>query len=345
MRNAEQGVRNELALSPHISDQRASADNRRSDSAYNDEDETTGYSNGSHNDRMLQHNGGISAEGEDHADSEVDDVLDDDMMDKISSSPSIDDGGCLSSIVWLPHDLTSNSMETLERDVKSSLILQFLSLLLLLLHKTLSRQEITVKAIIWPFAMKLRCSRPSTTNGSSGGQFSQSQLGVFANLRRYLNEMEMVIQRLSCMVFTVFSILQAILSTIITEVFLEIFLAVLVQIALTLKSLNNHRESSDECQESLDQLCRPDPSNYDRDDENDTSFCNDLDSTVSCFGANCLQKTEDIDFEFVYALHTFVATVEGQANATKGDTMVLLDDSNSYWWLVRVVKDGSIGRS
>ncbi|TGJ76424.1 hypothetical protein E0Z10_g10880, partial [Xylaria hypoxylon] len=45
----------------------------------------------------------------------------------------------------------------------------------------------------------------------------------------------------------------------------------------------------------------------------------------------------------VYALHTFVATVEGQANATKGDTMVLLDDSNSYWWLVRVVKDSSIG--
>ncbi|KAJ4392001.1 protein phosphatase regulator [Gnomoniopsis smithogilvyi] len=37
------------------------------------------------------------------------------------------------------------------------------------------------------------------------------------------------------------------------------------------------------------------------------------------------------------------ATVEGQANATKGDAMVLLDDSNSYWWLVRVVKDSSIG--
>jgi hypothetical protein len=58
----------------------------------------------------------------------------------------------------------------------------------------------------------------------------------------------------------------------------------------------------------------------------------------------CLLETEDIDFEFVYALHTFVATVEGQANATKGDTMVLLDDSNSYWWLVRVVKDSSIGK-
>ncbi|KAG9252601.1 SH3 domain-containing protein [Emericellopsis atlantica] len=56
-----------------------------------------------------------------------------------------------------------------------------------------------------------------------------------------------------------------------------------------------------------------------------------------------LRCAKDIDFEFVYALHTFVATVEGQANATKGDTMVLLDDSNSYWWLVRVVKDSSIG--
>lgn len=61
------------------------------------------------------------------------------------------------------------------------------------------------------------------------------------------------------------------------------------------------------------------------------------------WGSEDLQDAEDIDFEFVYALHTFVATVEGQANAAKGDTMVLLDDSNSYWWLVRVVKDSSIG--
>nr|POF13814.1 tip elongation aberrant protein tea4 [Quercus suber] len=71
----------------------------------------------------------------------------------------------------------------------------------------------------------------------------------------------------------------------------------------------------------------------------------DLDNRFidSGWGGECLRDTEDIDFEFVYALHTFVATVEGQANATKGDTMVLLDDSNSYWWLVRVVKDSSIG--
>lgn len=81
------------------------------------------------------------------------------------------------------------------------------------------------------------------------------------------------------------------------------------------------------------------------DDDDDGDFPNaDSRFVDSGYGGECLQDTEDIDFEFVYALHTFVATVEGQANATKGDTMVLLDDSNSYWWLVRVVKDSSIGR-
>ncbi|KAI1941256.1 protein phosphatase regulator [Ophidiomyces ophidiicola] len=72
------------------------------------------------------------------------------------------------------------------------------------------------------------------------------------------------------------------------------------------------------------------------DDEDDDDMLDKISSSPSI-------DDEDIDFEFVYALHTFFATVEGQANATKGDTMVLLDDSNSYWWLVRVVKDGSIG--
>ncbi|RDW94699.1 hypothetical protein BP5796_00462 [Coleophoma crateriformis] len=81
------------------------------------------------------------------------------------------------------------------------------------------------------------------------------------------------------------------------------------------------------------------------DDGSDDDFAYTSDSRFidSGWGGECLQELEDIDFEFVYALHTFVATVEGQANATKGDTMVLLDDSNSYWWLVRVVKDSSIG--
>ena len=82
-----------------------------------------------------------------------------------------------------------------------------------------------------------------------------------------------------------------------------------------------------------------------KDDDDDDFSEETIDAKFidSGWGGECLHDTEDIDFEFVYALHTFVATVEGQANATKGDTMVLLDDSNSYWWLVRVVKDSSIG--
>ncbi|RYO79797.1 hypothetical protein DL766_006581 [Monosporascus sp. MC13-8B] len=79
------------------------------------------------------------------------------------------------------------------------------------------------------------------------------------------------------------------------------------------------------------------------DDDDDFLFTDDPRFIDSGWDGECLQDSEDIDFEFVYALHTFIATVEGQANATKGDTMVLLDDSNSYWWLVRVVKDSSIG--
>ena len=86
------------------------------------------------------------------------------------------------------------------------------------------------------------------------------------------------------------------------------------------------------------------PSSED-DDDSDLDFPDDPLYIDSGWASECLQDPEDIDFEFVYALHTFVATVEGQANATKGDTMVLLDDSNSYWWLVRVVKDSSIGRA
>lgn len=82
-------------------------------------------------------------------------------------------------------------------------------------------------------------------------------------------------------------------------------------------------------------------------EEEDFEFPENCDPRYIAYAypAECLQDPEDIDFEFVYALHTFVATVEGQANATKGDTMVLLDDSNSYWWLVRVVKDSSIGKN
>ncbi|KZV73626.1 hypothetical protein PENSPDRAFT_750027 [Peniophora sp. CONT] len=52
---------------------------------------------------------------------------------------------------------------------------------------------------------------------------------------------------------------------------------------------------------------------------------------------------ESIDFDLVYSLHSFAATVEGQASVVKGDSLVLMDDTNSYWWLVRVLKTQEIG--
>ena len=108
-------------------------------------------------------------------------------------------------------------------------------------------------------------------------------------------------------------------------------------------SPSSSSSSWDDASEDSDQSCGPGRTAI-NDDADDDFFNNPNPRfTDSGWSGECLRDAEDIDFEFVYALHTFVATVEGQANATKGDTMVLLDDSNSYWWLVRVVKDSSIG--
>lgn len=52
---------------------------------------------------------------------------------------------------------------------------------------------------------------------------------------------------------------------------------------------------------------------------------------------------ESIDFDLVYAIHSFKMSVEGQATVVKGDSLVLMDDSNSYWWLVRVLKTQDVG--
>ena len=51
---------------------------------------------------------------------------------------------------------------------------------------------------------------------------------------------------------------------------------------------------------------------------------------------------EPIDFGLVYALHTFVANLEGQVCVLKGDSLELLDDSNSYWWLVKCIKTDEV---
>ncbi|KAG0292893.1 hypothetical protein BGZ96_003542 [Linnemannia gamsii] len=61
-------------------------------------------------------------------------------------------------------------------------------------------------------------------------------------------------------------------------------------------------------------------------------------------GSEVISLTEDdIDFNLVYAFHTFVATQEGQASVVRNDSLMLLEDANVYWWLVRVLKTGVIG--
>ena len=73
-------------------------------------------------------------------------------------------------------------------------------------------------------------------------------------------------------------------------------------------------------------------------DERDGDYAEDDDRSSSLSIPN-----ESIDFDLVYSLHSFAATVEGQASVVKGDSLVLMDDSNSYWWLVRVLKTQEIG--
>ncbi|CAG8576671.1 29170_t:CDS:2 [Gigaspora margarita] len=52
---------------------------------------------------------------------------------------------------------------------------------------------------------------------------------------------------------------------------------------------------------------------------------------------------DDIDFGLVYASRTFRETVEGRVKVERGDSLILLDDSNDYWWLVKLLKNEEVG--
>ncbi|KAF8056706.1 hypothetical protein FPV67DRAFT_1531114, partial [Lyophyllum atratum] len=76
----------------------------------------------------------------------------------------------------------------------------------------------------------------------------------------------------------------------------------------------------------------------------DDSEGEDQEDYIDDDGSSSLSiPNESIDFDLVYSLHSFAATVEGQANVVKGDSLFLMDDSNSYWWLVRVLKTQEVG--
>ncbi|KND04376.1 uncharacterized protein SPPG_08817 [Spizellomyces punctatus DAOM BR117] len=69
----------------------------------------------------------------------------------------------------------------------------------------------------------------------------------------------------------------------------------------------------------------------------------DTDDEYDIESPDIIDPDEPIDFGLVYALHTFVANLEGQVCVLKGDSLELLDDSNSYWWLVKCIKTDEIG--
>lgn len=95
-----------------------------------------------------------------------------------------------------------------------------------------------------------------------------------------------------------------------------------------------HNDGSSHASDEEHSVLEDDSSNEDRDGE----YMDEDDGSSSLSIPN-----ESIDFDLVYSLHNFAATVEGQASVVKGDSLFLMDDSNSYWWLVRVLTTQEVG--
>lgn len=333
---------------------------------------------------------GSNAEDGDVADAEGDDSMDDDMMDKISSSPSIDDGRYSFPSVR-PHSVTDHVGEELD-PAQQGFLEQDLDYLPEELHA--EGGESPPRQTTWPrrFDSLMSSSSPSSsllTGGRSSSPFLEPPThyplhflppqmdldpiqsehrhhhlpGLYSDADDLENDYyhgdnpqdydhgvpdDKGLRKVSIEPFQE-SQVQLIGDTSI-ESYDDVFdlsdeAAFQLEQDIQAELLENSYSSTRAEEQGL--LIPYESDGYGDDDDDD--FC-DVSYTEessrfidSGWGGECLQELEDIDFEFVYALHTFIATVEGQANAQKGDTMVLLDDSNSYWWLVRVVKDGSIG--
>jgi hypothetical protein len=271
-------------------------------------------------------NGGLtgsSVEDAEMADAEGDDSLDeDDMMDKISSSPSIDDGGYSLLRSW-PLRYDSLSLRTSGSSSPGGGVMvassspyvdqpEFLPLNFLSQDPEQESFQRSVPHRLAHGELQVSVDSLTTNPGFLEDEDSHDVIEP-DQIECYDDDYE------SCDSSDPFA----------------------VQFGFDMDDSSDD-SSDDGYEEEDDDLCFPCESS-DEGDDDDFPFPEDPRFIDSGWSGECLQDTEDIDFEFVYALHTFVATVEGQANATKGDTMVLLDDSNSYWWLVRVVKDSSIG--
>ncbi|WEW61708.1 protein phosphatase regulator [Emydomyces testavorans] len=94
LRNAEQDMLDEIARGPLSPDPKKDVYRVEAEDAYNDQDEPADRANGLDNGRIGDYENHTEEDG---GEGDIDDQLDDDddMLDKISSSPSIDDGGCI----------------------------------------------------------------------------------------------------------------------------------------------------------------------------------------------------------------------------------------------------------
>lgn len=339
----------EEARSPRVSWANGDGDDGRDLQSYADE-LASGIVNSLNGNKMQQQdalavaqNGGVAGQADDGDDVDVntdDEDLDDDMMDKISSSPSIEDGGCTPSPIWPARvDSLRNSLSS--HDLSESLVV--------------TEARASSPHLEPPKRPPLQPPCEQSSKASVDGPPPELLLSDGHPGTDKRDDTDMPDRNVRP------ELASKVQDSDVTNVNSEEPECVDAQddsaedrdsgIDLRIDDFSIKQSASveDECLEEAlispyEFLIPYVASDEEEEEEDDNfSFIDDDRFIDSGWGAECLQDAEDIDFEFVYALHTFVATVEGQANATKGDTMVLLDDSNSYWWLVRVVKDSSIG--
>lgn len=375
LQNAWSNAGNALAIDPGSDDERTLVNH------------DNGQKSTRQDDQAVKLNGGVSGDADDAdmQDADVEEDMDDDMMDKISSSPSIDDGGY--SLPFYPKvwparhaSLTPQSSPLLSTTASSS---PFTNTPVHFPVPDADAQRPCRLQASHPSPLSKFSIAPSSSSSSSSPvkpKSTEHHLGEYAR-RRTTNDAENdtnavirvgmspsprskqlnVLQRQLRLIRDdsqaslmseldeerARSMLQPMCKAMIESAD-DPFVEPTVSPPRTTNGTPPPRNKYPEDEEDS-WTTDSDADTWDEDQDqnndasNDVSFSEDPRFIDSGWGGECLRETEDIDFEFVYALHTFVATVEGQANATKGDTMVLLDDSNSYWWLVRVVKDSSIG--
>lgn len=307
----------------------------------------------------IAQNGGLSSQENSDMEGDADDSLDDDMLDKISSSPSIEDGGSPSASTsqapWPPrqdslhqHAVSVSPLSATTSDTRSSSPYledpEYLPLESPLRHHHLSPGEYNMQDGPIPHDESNPSSSPlSTPSKDSPLHERTARMSVLQEVlaEMYRMEQESMARSLEAIAEEEEPFEGTELSS--AGPTMEETEEIQDEGAADIDGSDYDTDAPDPMALHPDGLTLPYEGPMDQDDDGDFDDVDDARFIDSGWGDECLQDAEDIDFEFVYALHTFVATVEGQANATKGDTMVLLDDSNSYWWLVRVVKDSSIG--